>query len=141
MWSKDIEDVFNILNSGYKGLTTKEAEKRLILDGENKLPQGKKKKIVDIFINQFKSPIILILIVAAIFAILTNSRADSTFIFIVIVINAFIGTYQEWSSEKSAEKLQNMIKINVRVLRDGAVKEIDSENIVIRRYNRIRIWK
>lgn len=141
MWDKEVEEVLEKLNSSKDGLKLKEANQRLIINGKNQIPKGKKHTIFDIFIEQFKSPIILILIVAAIFSIITNSKADCTFILIVIGINAVIGTYQEWSSEKSAEKLQNMIKIKTRVLRDGKIQEIDSEEVVIRRYSRIRIRK
>ena len=85
----------------------------------------------NVIIEQLKNPIIFILFFAAIFSIITQSKADAIFIFVVIGINTIIGTYQEWSSEKSAEKLQNMIKIRTKVLRDGKVEEIDSENIVV----------
>ena len=84
--------------------------------------------------------IILILIIAAIFSIIINSIADAIFIFIVIGINAIIGTAQEWNSERSAEKLQNMIKIKVKVLREGKETEIGSSDIVVRRYCKTRIW-
>ena len=141
MLSKNVQEVFENLKSSEKGLTEKEVEKRLISNGKNEIPKGKKDTIFDIFIEQFKSPIILILIVAAIFSILTNSKADCIFILIVIGINAIIGTYQEWNSEKSAEKLQNMIKIKTRVLRDGKIREVNSEDIVVRRYYRFRVWK
>ena len=141
MWDKNIEEVLKNLNTNKKGLTYGEAQKRLEVNGKNEIPKGKKNTVLDIFIEQFKSPIILILIIAAIFSIITNSKADCIFILIVISINAIIGTYQEWNSEKSAEKLQNMIRIKAKVLRDNKLQEIDSEDIVIRRYYRFRIWK
>lgn len=141
MWSKSVQEVFQNLKTSEEGLTDKEVAKRLLNDGKNEIPKGKKVTVLDIFIEQFKSPIIIILIVAAIFSILTNSKADCIFILIVIGINAIIGTYQEWNSEKSAEKLQNMIKIKTRVLRDGKIKEINSEDIVVRRYCRFGVWK
>ena len=131
MWDQNIEEVLEKFNTTKGGLSSKEANQRLTLNGKNEIPKFKKKTILDIFIDQFKSPIILILIIAAVFAILTNSKADCTFILIVIFINAIIGTYQEWSSEKSAEKLQNMIKIKTKVLRDGVIQEIPSEEVVI----------
>ena len=84
------------------------------------------------FFQQFKSPIILILIVAAIFSIIIKSFADAIFILIVIIVNAIIGTTQEWNSEKSTEKLQEMIKMKTRVIRDGNVVEINSEDVVVR---------
>ena len=131
MWYKNIEDVLLKLKTNKDGLSSKEANQRLNANGKNEIPKFKKKTIWNIFIEQFKSPIILILIIAAFFAILTNSKADCTFILIVISINAIIGTYQEWSSEKSAEKLQNMIKIKTKVIRDGNIKEIASEDVVV----------
>jgi Ca2+-transporting ATPase len=135
MWEKKIEEVLEEFNTKKEGLSSKETEQRLTLNGKNEIPQGKKNTIVNIFIEQFKSPIILILIISAIFAIATGSKADSIFIIIVITINAVIGTYQELISEKSAEKLQNMIKIKSKVWRSGKIEEIESSDIVIRRYN------
>ena len=58
------------------------------------------------------------------FSIFTKSYADAIFIFAVIIINALIGTYQEWNSEKNSEKLANLIKINSKVLRDEEEKQI-----------------
>lgn len=131
MWEKNIGEVLKILNTTKIGLTQQEAEKRLKTNGKNEIPKAKKETLFEIFIYQFKSPIVLILVIAAIFSIFTKSYADSIFIFAVIIINAIIGTYQEWNSEKSSEKLENMIKINSKVLRDEEIKEIESENIVL----------
>ena len=141
MWSKTIQEVLENTNSSMVGLSEKQAKQRLMLNGKNEIPKGKKKTIVGIFMQQFKSPIILILIVAAIFSVIINSFADAIFILIVIAINAIIGTTQEWNSEKSAEKLQDMIKMKTKVIREGKLIEIDSEDVVIRRYCRFRIWK
>lgn len=98
---------------------------------EKEIPKAKNKTIFKIFIEQFKSPIVLILLIAAIFSIFTKSYADAIFIFAVIIINALIGTYQEWNSEKNSEKLANLIKINSKVLRDEEEKQIASQNIVL----------
>ena len=134
MWNKTIEQTLEKTNSNANGISEKKAEQRLLLNGKNEIPKGKKKGIIEIFFEQFKSPIILILIIAAIFSIIIKSYTDSIFILIVIGINAIIGTTQEWNSKRSAEKLQDMIKMKTRVIRDGNIVEINSEDIVVRRY-------
>ena len=134
MWNKTIEQTLEKTNSNANGISKKKAEQRLLLNGKNEIPKGKKKGIIEIFFEQFKSPIILILIIAAIFSIIIKSYTDSIFILIVIGINAIIGTTQEWNSKRSAEKLQDMIKMKTRVIRDGKIIEINSEDIVVRRY-------
>ena len=131
MWYKGKEEILKQLETSSKGITNSEANKRLKEEGLNRIPTGKKNTIWNIIIEQLKNPIIFILFFSAIFSIITQSKADAIFIFVVIGINTIIGTYQEWSSEKSAEKLQNMIKIRTKVLRDGKIEEIDSENIVV----------
>lgn len=144
MWDKTVQEVLKMTNSSKDGITQKLAEQRLLLNGKNEIPKGKKKSIIEIFFQQFKSPIILILIVAATFSIIIKSYADAIFILIVVLINAIIGTTQEWNSKKSAEKLHDMIKMKTRVIRDGNdgnIIEINSEEVVVRRYCRFRIWK
>ena len=131
MWDKKIEEIFKQLHSNINGLTNKEAMRRLQEDGNNKIPTAKKNTIITIIIEQLKNPIIYILVFATIFSIITKSIADAIFIIIVITINTVIATFQEWSSEKSAEKLQNLIKIKTKVIRDGILKEIDSESVVV----------
>lgn len=118
MWDKDINEIKKKFFVTDEGLSSEEALERLKLNGKNMLPKAEKNTIIIIFLKQFKSLIILILFIAAVFAILTGSKADCFFILLVISINAIIGTYQEWSSEKSAEKLQEMIKIRVNVIRN-----------------------
>ncbi len=141
MWDKTIEQTLEKTNSNANGISQKIAKQRLMLNGKNEIPKGKKKGIREIFLEQFKSPIILILIVAAIFSIIIKSYADAIFILIVIGINAIIGTTQEWNSKRNAEKLQDMIKMKTRVIRDGNIIEMNSEDIVVRRHYRFRIWK
>ncbi len=129
--NKSQEEIEKIFNTSPNGLTNFEANKRLEQNGKNEIPKPAKITLMQIFINQFLSPIVCILVIAAIFSIITKSYSDSIFIFLVIIINAIIGTYQEWSSERSAEKLQEMIKIKVKVIREGKQIEIDSSEVVV----------
>lgn len=128
---KSIEDTIKELKTNLQGLDIIEAKDRLIKNGKNEISKQKERTILKIFREQFLSPIIFILIAAAIFSLITKSYSDSIFIFLVIIINSIIGTYQEWNSEKSAEKLQEMIKLKVKVLRQGKQIEIDSDEVVI----------
>ena len=84
MWNKTTEEILEKTNSNIDGISQKTAEQRLLINGKNKIPKGKKKTIIEMFFQQFKSPIILILIVAAIFSIIIKSFADAIFILIVI---------------------------------------------------------
>ena len=131
MWDRNVEQVLEKLNSSEEGLNQKQAEQRLLLNGKNEIPKGKEKTKLNVFLQQFKSPIVLILVVASIFSVIIKSFADAIFIVIVITINAIIGAVQEWKSKKSADKLQDMIKIKARVVRENILQEINSENVVI----------
>ena len=131
MWNISVDEIFKYFNSSKKGLTQEEALKRIKLNGKNLIPKAKKKTLFEIFIEQFKSPIILILFVSVILSIITKSYADSFFILAVIFINSIIGTYQEWKAEKDSQALQNLIRIRSKVIRDEAIKNIDSEDITL----------
>lgn len=129
--SFDIKEVFNKLHSDQEGLSSEEAEKRLQSYGENKLPEGKKETIWGIILNQLISPLIFILIAAAIASIAIGEGKDAIFIFLVILINSTLGAYQEYKAEKSASSLQKLLKIKARVRRDGKDQEIASEDVVV----------
>ena len=109
----------------------KEALKRLKQHGKNTLPKKKPDSILKTFVMQFKSPIIAILIFAIILSVIIGERVDAIFIFVVIMINGILGTVQEYTAEKSAEKLQDMIKVNAKIKRDKKNIEIDSEELVL----------
>lgn len=131
MWyQKTIEDIFSELDTSKKGLSKSEFSRRLKKDGPNVLPKGKQDGLIKIFFMQFVSPIIAILIVAIVLALIVGEYIDAIFIFAVIMINGILGTVQEYAAEKSAEKLQEMIKVTVCVIRDGEKVEVDSKDLV-----------
>ena len=72
MWDKRIEEIYEILQTKEEGLTQTESENRLRLNGKNVIPKGKKQTLWDIAMEQFKSPIVFILVVAAIFSLITR---------------------------------------------------------------------
>lgn len=130
------EDVLQTVNSTEHGLSSQEAEKRLAENGKNKLEQGKKKSIFRRLLEQFADPMIIILIVAAVISGITavfehETPSDVIIILIVVLINAILGVYQENKAEKAIEALQEMAAATSKVIRDGKVMQIKSEELVV----------
>ncbi|MBN1639269.1 MAG: HAD-IC family P-type ATPase [Ignavibacteriales bacterium] len=128
--SFELKEVFRELESSTDGLNTDEVSRRLSFYGENKLPRGKKITLFQIILHQLLNPLIFILVAAAVASIAIGEAKDAIFILLVILINSGLGTYQEYNAEKSAEGLQNLLKIKARVKRDNKEVEIDSEQLV-----------
>ena len=124
------------LGSSEKGLSEAEAEKRLSENGKNKLTEAKGKSIFMRFLEQLCDPMIIILLAAAlvsgVLAILEDeSFADVIIILAVVLINAVLGVYQESKAEKAIEALQKMSAATSKVIRDGILKTVHSEDLVI----------
>ncbi len=129
--TKSIDDTFELLDSDEKGLSTKEALIRENHFGKNSLPKTKDKTFIEIFIDQFKSPIIYILLIASIVSIMIKEYSDASFIMAVLFINAAIGAYQEYTAGKKADSLRSSVKTYTDVLRDDLKKRIPSSNVTI----------
>ncbi len=112
------------------GLSTEEAQRRAAHYGPNKLSEGKKKSILQIFLEQFKDLMVFILIIAAIISAFSGNAESTIVIFAVLVLNAILGTVQYLKAEKSLESLKEMSSPTAKVLRDGARVEIPSVDIV-----------
>ena len=130
------EEVFAEVQSTENGLTAAEAQKRLAENGKNKLKKGKNKSLARRFLEQFTDPMIIILIVAAVISAITSimeheAPTDVVIILAVVIINAVLGVYQESKAEKAIEALQEMAAATSKVLRDGNVVEIHSEDLVV----------
>lgn len=130
-WHKvDFSDIYDELETGLDGLSQEEAEKRILDFGMNKLPESQRISLFKIILHQVLSPLIFILVAAAVASILIGEAKDAVFIFIVILLNSTLGTYQEYNAEKSASSLQNLMRIRARVRRDGRERMIDAEDLV-----------
>jgi len=112
------------------GLSGAEAEKRLLKYGPNKLLDKKGFSIGLLLLNQFKNWLVIILILAAIVSFIANHMIDMVVIIAVIVINAAIGFIQEYRAERAISGLQQLIVKSAKVLRDGQITIIPSEQIV-----------
>ncbi len=139
---KEIVDVFRHVQSGENGLDSAEAEKRLLQNGKNKLAEGKKKSLIKRLLEQLSDPMIIILIVAAIISAVTEYYdakqagtgyfpTDTLIIAIVVIINSVLGVFQESKAEKAIEALQEMSAATSKVLRDGQIVSVKSEDLVI----------
>lgn len=112
------------------GLTHAEVERRRQLSGRNVLPHAPPATTLQIALRQFKSPLIFILVAAAVVSFLLGEHSDALFIAIVLVANAIVGTIQERGAEQSAEALRAMLKERARVVRDDTIVEIDGADLV-----------
>lgn len=135
-YSSEIDDVLNEVESSHRGLTSHEAEKRLAENGKNKLDEGKKDSLIKRFLKQMADPMIIILIIAAIISGVTSSYsheglADVFIIMFVVIVNAILGVYQESKAEKALEALQQMAAATTKVLRNGEISVVKSEDVVI----------
>ena len=115
------------------GLTTEEVIKRSG-EGKNVLTQGKKKSLFSIIISQFASPLLILLIVAAVISIVTGEYVDGIIIAIVVLANVIIGTVQEVTAEKSVEALKQINASTAVVIRDGKEQEIPAADLVVGDY-------
>ena len=135
-YCENAEAVISELSSDANGLTSGEAERRLAEHGKNKLAEGKKDSIIKQFLKQLADPMIIILLVAAaISGVLAvtqgESFADVIIILAVVIVNAVLGVYQENKAEKAIEALQEMSAATSKVLRDGKIVSVRSEELTI----------
>ena len=122
------EEVLAELNSTRDGLTKEEAAKRLAEYGENVLEAGEKRTTLQKFLDQFKDFMILVLLAAAIISgTIGHEIADAIIILAVVIINAFLGVFQENKAEEAIEALKKLASPLANVKRDGEVVQVKSE--------------
>lgn len=131
----NIDEVLKTQGTRMGGLTTSEAEKRLASVGKNKLAEGKKDSLLKRFMKELSDPMIIILIVAAAISGVTawyegDAFTDVIIILVVVVINAVLGVVQESKAEAAIEALQEIAAATSKVLRDGKLVTLKSEDLV-----------
>ena len=125
------ETVLAELETTVHGLSESEIAFRLTKYGVNQLPEPESLSIVQLFFSQFLSPLIYILLAAAVISLTLSEYADAGFIGAVLLINAIIGTTQEFHAQRSAETLRNLISSTAIVIREGESIEIDASQLVV----------
>ena len=130
LYGKDSQTILKEFKTTEKGLSDNEVKKRKESFGNNALKEKKRKGILKVFFNQFKDLLVGILIVAGIISIITDNVESTLVIFIVIFLNAILGTVQYFKAEQSLEALRSLTAAKCKVIRDGIKQEILSKDIV-----------
>lgn len=124
------DEVLKEFKTGSDGLSTKQAEENLAKYGKNALVEGKKKMAFQVFLEQFKDLMVIILIIAAVISAFTGDLESTLVIIAVLILNAILGTVQHVKAEKSLESLKSLSSPSAKVLRNGEKIEIDSKDVV-----------
>ena len=129
-YSKSVSQALEAQQADQKGLSDQQARTRLEQYGPNKLSEGKKKSVLQIFLEQFKDLLVVILIVAALISAASENVESTIVIFAVLILNAILGTVQYLKAEKSLESLKAMSSPTAKVLRGGVRVEVPSADVV-----------
>ena len=135
-YNQSQEEVLSALNSQRDGLSSGEAQERLEKNGKNKLAEGKKESMLHRFLKQLAEPMTIILIVAAVISgvlaiVEKEFPSDVIIIMAVVLINAILGVFQESKAEKAIEALQEIAAATSKVIRDGKLIVVKSEDLVV----------
>ncbi|NLX49243.1 MAG: HAD-IC family P-type ATPase [Methanospirillum sp.] len=126
----EASEVESVLGSGPEGLSGAEVAARREQFGPNRLPTPPIPGLPTLFLRQFKSPLIYVLIAAAVVAAALGDLRDTVFILVVVLVNAVVGTFQEWKAENAAEALRHLLETEVRVVRDARYLSVGAEDLV-----------
>ncbi|MDH5800489.1 MAG: HAD-IC family P-type ATPase [Gammaproteobacteria bacterium] len=129
-YAVSIDEVFADFQTSRHGLAHSEAASRLTHYGPNELPRPNPPHVAMVFLHQFASPLIYVLIAAALLAVSIQEWSDAGFITAVLMLNAVIGTFQEYSAQRAAQALRNLVSAKTRVLRQGESYEINARELV-----------
>jgi Ca2+-transporting ATPase len=124
------ESAMKELGTTVKGLTESESEARLGRYGPNEIKKKKRISKLAIFLNQFTSPLVVILIIATLLSALIGEMLDAIVILVILVFNAGFGFFQEYKAEKTIEALKKLTAPEATVIRDGKTKKIPSNMLV-----------
>ena len=128
------DELFTKLKTDENGLTNKEANLRLEKYGKNQLPKKKKDSVLKIFLNEFKNPILILLLVAVIASLIGNEPIEALAIVLIVLVDVTMGTYQENKANNTADALSKLVTVKTKVLRNGKEIVIDSADVVVGDY-------
>ncbi len=129
-YSLTIKEAIEVLGTSEFGLTTQEAESRLLKFGPNRIKEEKKAPAWLLFLGQFKSFLIIILIIASCLSVVIGEHIEAIAIMVIVILAGVLGFIQEYRAEKALEALKKMAALKAKVIRDGKEKEIPAEDLV-----------
>ncbi len=133
-YNKSKKEIENELKTSSKGLTSTEVLNRQKKYGKNVLPKKECDSLLKIFFNEFKDPMVILLLFAIFVSIIVGEVVDAITIFCIVIIDALMGTYQENKANHIAEALQNLVTTKVKVIRDNEKCLIDAEELIVGDY-------
>lgn len=125
------EDVISELNSSSDGLNSEEVSKRRETYGLNEIAQKDQRSIFSLFVESFKDPMVIVLLIVAIIQILIGEQLEPLIIFTVLILNSILSVVQTKKAEDSLDSLRKMASPNATVLRDGKTQSIDAKDITV----------
>ncbi|MBP7059186.1 MAG: cation-translocating P-type ATPase [Lachnospiraceae bacterium] len=129
-WARPVQNLLAEYKVTEHGLTDKEVEEIRSIKGENVLQEGKKKSVLQVFLSQFLDLLVIILVVAAVVSLFSGSVESTIVIFMVLILNAILGTVQHVKAEKSLDSLKQLSSPNAKVVRNGIKNEVSSRELV-----------
>ena len=129
-WSIPSSELFEQLQTTTEGLTNDEVQRRLSSYGYNLLKEKKKADAITLLLNQFRSPLVIILLIAAILSIFLQDPASATIILAIVFVSGILGFWQERGATDAVKKLLSIVQINTTALRNGKPSQIPIEQIV-----------
>ena len=129
-WNLPTEQVLERLKSNPQGLSRQEAQQRLTQYGANSLKQKRQSHTLPLLLNQFKSPIILILVAAAILSGFLGDVVDTVIILAIVLISGLLGFWQERGAADAIQKLLALVQVKARILRNGEAEDIPIDDVV-----------
>ena len=132
--NKTIDDIERELDTGSRGLSKKTILKRQQEYGKNVLPRKKSDSFLKIFLNEFKDPMVVLLLIATVISIVAGEMVDAIVIMVIALVDAIMGAYQESKANHAAEALSKMVTTKVKVVREAKTISVDAEDLTIGDY-------
>jgi Mg2+-importing ATPase len=129
-WHVSLEELLIKLQTSPEGLSTPAVQERLLRAGYNRLKPKRKTGLITMLTSQFKNPLILMLIFAALLSLFLHDRIDAIIILVIVAISGLLGFWQERGASNAVKKLLALVEIKTTVIRDGSASEIAVEQTV-----------